>query len=266
MPMNSSCNCRKGYDTLVGDSGKRLSGGQRQRLSIARAIVRDPEILILDEATNALDTRTEAYIQASIEELGRGRTVVVVAHRLSTIERADRIVVIDQGRVVEQGRFEELLARRVVRHPLPLAPAGHRRRDDFGPAAGVSRMTGDAMEVSVIIPGLTGIGMLPRCLDALERQEGGVAFETIVVPASGTETGESPLAVRFPATRFLLFSERKFPARRATSARWKRGATFCCFWMPTAPWARRFAASGGSPPPPRRSLDRPGRHRPRGGR
>jgi ABC-type multidrug transport system fused ATPase/permease subunit len=86
-----------------------LSGGQR--LSIARAILRDPDILILDEATNALDALSESRIQAPIEELGRDRTVIVVARRLSTILRADRAVVPDEGRVAEQGRFEELLAR-----------------------------------------------------------------------------------------------------------------------------------------------------------
>ncbi|MGZ8250553.1 ABC transporter ATP-binding protein [Methylomagnum sp.] len=101
----------QGYDTLVGDRGLLLSGGQRQRLSIARAMLRDPDILILDEATNALDPISEAHIQAAIEELGQSRTVLVVAHRLSTIERADRIVVLDQGRIAEQGRFAELLAR-----------------------------------------------------------------------------------------------------------------------------------------------------------
>jgi len=100
----------QGYDTTIGDAGKLLSGGQRQRLSLARAFLRDPEILILDEATNALDNLSETYIQASIEELGRDRTVVVVAHRLSTIENADHIVVIDHGQAVEQGRFEDLLA------------------------------------------------------------------------------------------------------------------------------------------------------------
>lgn len=98
-----------GYDTLVGDRGLLLSGGQRQRLSIARAILSDPDILILDEATNALDSISEAFIQSSIEELGKTRTVIVVAHRLSTIEKADRIVVMDRGEIVEQGRFSELL-------------------------------------------------------------------------------------------------------------------------------------------------------------
>ncbi|MGR8980717.1 MAG: ABC transporter ATP-binding protein [Gammaproteobacteria bacterium] len=99
----------KAYDTLVGERGLMLSGGQRQRLSIARAVLRDPEILILDEATNALDSLSEAQIQASLEALKQNRTVLVVAHRLSTIQRADRIVVLDQGRIVEQGRFQELL-------------------------------------------------------------------------------------------------------------------------------------------------------------
>jgi subfamily B ATP-binding cassette protein MsbA len=99
----------QGYDTLMGDRGLLLSGGQRQRLSIARTILRDPDILILDEATNALDPISETHIQAAIEELGQSRTVLVVAHRLSTIEKADRIVVLDQGRIAELGRFEDLL-------------------------------------------------------------------------------------------------------------------------------------------------------------
>ncbi len=100
-----------GYDTRVGERGVRLSGGQRQRLSIARAILRDPDILVLDEATNSLDSLSEAHIQAAIEELGKGRTLLVVAHRLSSIQKADHIVVLDAGRIIEQGEFAELMAR-----------------------------------------------------------------------------------------------------------------------------------------------------------
>jgi ATP-binding cassette, subfamily B, bacterial MsbA len=99
-----------GLDTLLGDRGARLSGGERQRLAIARAFLRDPEILILDEATSALDSVTEAAVQASIAELVKGRTALVIAHRLATVRDADRIVVLDAGRVAEQGTREQLLA------------------------------------------------------------------------------------------------------------------------------------------------------------
>lgn len=100
-----------GFDTLIGEAGARLSGGQRQRLAIARAILKDAPILILDEATSALDNESERYIQDAMEKVMEGRTTLVVAHRLSTIEKADRILVMEQGEIVEQGSHDELLAR-----------------------------------------------------------------------------------------------------------------------------------------------------------
>ena len=98
-----------GYDSLVGERGQALSGGERQRISIARALLIDPVILILDEATSSVDTQTEREIQEALDYLVQGRTTIAIAHRLSTLRRADRLVVLERGRIVEVGQHDELL-------------------------------------------------------------------------------------------------------------------------------------------------------------
>jgi len=100
----------KGYQTIIGDRGSKLSGGQRQRLSIARAILKNPSILILDEATSALDTESERLVQEALEKLMANRTSIVIAHRLSTIRNADMICVFQDGEIVERGNHHELMA------------------------------------------------------------------------------------------------------------------------------------------------------------
>ena len=101
-----------GYDSKVGERGVLLSGGERQRIAIARAILKNAPILILDEATSALDSQSENYIQKSLKKLMKGKTVIAIAHRLSTLKEMDSLVVMDKGKIVEQGSHDELLARK----------------------------------------------------------------------------------------------------------------------------------------------------------
>jgi subfamily B ATP-binding cassette protein MsbA len=107
--MDFAADLPEGLDTPIGDNGMRLSGGQRQRLAIARALLKDAPILIMDEATSAIDTQTERQVQDALDNLRRGRTTIIIAHRLSTVEKADRILVVDKGRIVESGRHRDLL-------------------------------------------------------------------------------------------------------------------------------------------------------------
>lgn len=106
------CRLPDGYDTIIGSGGRELSGGERQRLSIARAILANPRILVLDEATASVDTETERAIQESLEKLIKGRTTISIAHRLSTLRDADYLIVLDRGELVESGTHSELVAKR----------------------------------------------------------------------------------------------------------------------------------------------------------
>jgi subfamily B ATP-binding cassette protein HlyB/CyaB len=114
----------EGYDTLVGERGSSLSGGQRQRIAIARALVTDPRVLIFDEASSALDYASERAIQDNMRQIAAGRTVFIIAHRLSTVRRADRIITLERGRMVEDGSHDELMSRNGRYAKLHLLQAG----------------------------------------------------------------------------------------------------------------------------------------------
>ena len=119
-----------GYDTVVGERGYRMSGGEKQRLAIARMLLKDPAVVILDEATSHLDSESELAIQEALDEILRDRTAIVIAHRLSTVVGADRIVVVDDGRIVEVGTHGELLARQGLYADLYRTQLGRTPRDD----------------------------------------------------------------------------------------------------------------------------------------
>jgi ATP-binding cassette subfamily B protein len=136
----------QGYDSLVGERGQGLSGGERQRISIARALLIDPRILILDEATSSVDTETEKDIQAALDNLVRGRTTIAIAHRLSTIRKADRLVVLDRGKVVEVGGHDELIAARGAYWRIHEAQARDDAKARAGGGAAESRPAADGLQ------------------------------------------------------------------------------------------------------------------------
>jgi subfamily B ATP-binding cassette protein MsbA len=111
-------NMENGYDSVIGERGNKLSGGQKQRLSIARAIMKNPSILILDEATSALDTESEKIVQGALDELMKDRTSLIIAHRLSTVKNADEILVLSKGKIAERGTHQELLDKKGLYHNL----------------------------------------------------------------------------------------------------------------------------------------------------
>ena len=160
-----------GLETVVGARGHRFSGGEQQRLAVARTILRDPPVLVLDEATSALDTTTERALQRALDELARGRTTITIAHRLSTVRDADRIAVLDGGRLVESGTHDELVPRWPVRGPGRGDRAGPRRLTLPGAARRLGRSS--TSQDPSVRPWVAGLGRLRPARSILSRVPGG---------------------------------------------------------------------------------------------
>jgi subfamily B ATP-binding cassette protein MsbA len=156
------------YDTVVGERGVKLSGGQRQRISIARAILAEPRILILDEATSSLDSESEALIQQGLAYLMQGRTTFVIAHRLSTIRRADQILVIEQGRIIERGTHDQLYELRGRYYELYTRQHGLQQNLFLAPGEGDGNATSDTRDASA------ANGKEPGLADALRMVKGDI--------------------------------------------------------------------------------------------
>ena len=207
----------KGLDTPVGEAGGRLSGGQRQRLAIARALLKDPPILILDEATSALDTESERAVQDALERLMAGRTTLVIAHRLSTVRRADQIVVLERGRLVERGRHAELLALGGVYRRLHDLAAFEEEKTHVKSMTGFGRAQAalpDGTQISITVRGVNH-----RFLDlSLKMRDDLGALEAPLrkLVSSAVARGHVDLSVRVVAGRR--------EARSRSTAR-RRGAT-----------------------------------------
>lgn len=225
----------QGYLTRVGDRGLRLSGGQLQRLALARAIVRDPDILVLDEATNSLDAISENLIREALATLARSRTVIIIAHRLSTIEQADDIIVLDRGRVREEGSLKSLLERDGLFSLLYGSPGKAGRGGTRAPreSRGRAPENGTAVSprparsgldhplVSVIIPCYRQAAHLSGAIESAMRQT--YPHQEIVVVDDGSPDATSEVAGRYPDVRCLRQAHQGLAAARNAGLEASRG-------------------------------------------
>ncbi|MGH9892191.1 MAG: glycosyltransferase, partial [bacterium] len=220
----------QGYLTKVGDRGVRLSGGQLQRLTLARAIVRDPAILILDEATNSLDAISEHLIQEALETLSMSRTVIIIAHRFSTIERADHIIVLDHGRLREQGSLDSLLTQRGLfsqlyayqHHTAPSAQSYLDEDEELHPRnrllslapAEPRRSPLDEPLISIVIPCYDQARYLGRAIDSALSQT--YRRTEIIVVDDGSSDATAAVATRYPSVAYIAQAHHGLAAARNT--------------------------------------------------